>query len=107
MIGKLAVSLLVIILYCLALEGWGVLVCRIGHVRRQPWPVVTTVGLACWIFLGGLLNLFRLAHAGALDAVVISGWGLCALHVWSHRDSLRDDARGLIMALARVDVVAL
>jgi hypothetical protein len=105
--GKLIVSLSLIMLYLTSLYGWGDLVCRLGHVRQQPWAVVATIGLASWIFLGGLLNLFGLAYAGALDAIVVCGWGLCALRAWSERGTLRSHFKGTIADLNRFDSVVL
>ena len=68
-----------------ALFGWGRLVRRFSGWPMGTWPVTATLGLAAWIFFGGILNLLHLAYPWALDLLVISGLGL-ALSEWKAAD---------------------
>ncbi len=70
-----------------AAYGWGAVVCRAARLREVPWAVSAALGVAAWIFLGGILNLTRLAFPWALDAIVIIGWALAA---WTLRGRRRD-----------------
>jgi hypothetical protein len=50
----------VIVMTC-ALYGWGRMTRRLALLPRGTWPVSTALGMATIIFLGGVLNLARLA----------------------------------------------
>lgn len=67
--------ILIGVVFFLALYGWGRLSERLMGVRHL-WPLTICLGMAVWIFLGGLLNLGHLAFSGPLDAIVLSGIGL-------------------------------
>ncbi len=54
-----------------------------------------------------MLNLFGFAYTGALDAIVVCGWGLCALRARSQRHSLPSHFKGTIASPARFDSVVL
>jgi hypothetical protein len=57
-----------------ATYGWGRLTRRLAGLPNGTWPVSSALGLACVIFLGGILNLCRLAFPAALAAIVLTGW---------------------------------
>jgi hypothetical protein len=42
-------------------------------MERGTWPATAAVGMACVVFLGGLLNLARLAYPSALAIVALVG----------------------------------
>jgi hypothetical protein len=56
-----------------SLCGWGRAVTRLVGRNRLPWGLEAAVGVAAWVFLGGLLNLARMARPPAFDAVVAIG----------------------------------
>ena len=66
------------VVYALSLFGWGRL---LGKLLRISWPFSLTIslGLAGWIFLGGILNVLGLAYPLALDAIVVFGLAYSAL----------------------------
>ena len=65
-----------------AFYGWGRLTRRITGLRCGTWPVSTALGLASVLFLGGVLNLFRMAYPAMLAAIVIAGLTLAVLAKW-------------------------
>jgi hypothetical protein len=60
------------LVYFISLFGFGKF---IGNMlkTRWPFPFIIIVGLAGWIFAGGILNLLGLAQTPALDFIVVSG----------------------------------
>jgi hypothetical protein len=68
-----ALSLGVIVVATLMLWGWGRAFQRMFDVQRSNWPVAAAVGMAVVVFLGGMLNLVRLAYPWALAVVVAAG----------------------------------
>jgi hypothetical protein len=62
-----------------AFYGWGRLTRRLTGLSTGTWPVTTALGLASVLFLGGLLNLCRLAYPATLAGVVVAGLMLSAL----------------------------
>jgi hypothetical protein len=56
-----------------SLYGWGRLTRRLAGLPNGTWPVSVVVGLACIIFLGGILNLCRLAFPATLGGIVLIG----------------------------------
>jgi hypothetical protein len=62
-----------------AFYGWGRLTRRLTGLSTGTWPVTTALGLASVLFLGGLLNVCRLAYPGTLAGVVVAGLMLSAL----------------------------
>ena len=66
------------VVYGLALFGWGRL---FGKLLQISWPFSLTMalGMAGWIFLGGILNLLGLAYPLALDSIVVLGLAYSAL----------------------------
>jgi hypothetical protein len=69
-----------IIVACCALYGWGSFVRRVTALPAGTWPVTITLGLASWIFLGGVLNLFRIANIVVLNTTILLGLGFAIQH---------------------------
>lgn len=76
-----------LVLASAALYGWGRLARRLAVLPDGAWPLSIALGLALCIFLGGLLNLGRLAYPWALDGLAFIGLGL-TLYEW-RRTGLR------------------
>lgn len=90
-------------LYTLAAWGWGSLVARACALRELRWPLAVAVGVAAWIFLGGVLNLLRLAFPWALDAIVLAGWALALVALRTRRRAWAAQParqRGALVAVA-------
>jgi hypothetical protein len=69
----LALSLGAIVVAALMLWGWGLAFQRMFNVERTSWPATAAVGMAVVVFVGGLLNLARLACPWALAVVASAG----------------------------------
>ena len=69
---RVAIIALVSLAYFISLFGWGRLIERF---LRTQWPIPLTacLGLAGWIFLGGILNLVGIARAWTLDILALIG----------------------------------
>ena len=67
------------VIYFLSLYGWGRLLERFFRIGR-PFPLTICIGMAGWIFLGGVLNLVGAARPLALNSIVLAGLGLSALN---------------------------
>lgn len=80
----LLVSAAVLLTAAAALWGWGRVVLRTASVPHDG-ALTVAVGLAVVLFLGGLVNLARLAHAPVLWTVVALGLGLAAREARSVR----------------------
>lgn len=88
-------SAILIILFTLAAYGWGRTACLIMYPDRTPgWPMIVALGLATWIFLGGVLNAATLAFPTALD--VLLGLGASLSLLWFYFACLK---RGCIKNL--------
>ncbi len=64
---------------CFSLYGWGILCQRMAKYPVRNWVVTIIIGLGVVIFLGGVLNLLRLAYGWAFDillviGIVLAGW---------------------------------
>src|SRR5215469_17226568 len=68
--------------------GWGLFARRIMALPCGTWPTTAALGFASVIFVGGVLNLFRLAHPWAFAAIIIVGLALMAHQTWQSRASL-------------------
>jgi hypothetical protein len=66
------------VVYFLALFGWGRLLEKFFHIF-WPFPFTIALGMAGWIFLGGILNLLGLAYPLALDSIILFGLAYSAL----------------------------
>src|SRR5271166_2494919 len=71
-----AAALGVMTVATLMLWGWGSAFQRVFRLERGPWPATAAVGMAAVVFLGGILNLARLAGPWALTLVVVAGISL-------------------------------
>jgi hypothetical protein len=69
---------IIVILVCISLYGWGLLFHRLSKCPVQNQIVTIIVGLGVVIFLGGVLNLLRLAYGWAFDTLLITGIALTA-----------------------------
>jgi hypothetical protein len=58
----------VLIVVCVSLFGWGTLANRLTRHPVRNAALIVTVGLGALVFLGGVLNLLRLAYGWALTA---------------------------------------
>lgn len=58
---------------CTALWGWGILCQQLAKYPVRNWAVTIVFGLGAVIFLGGVLNLLRLAYGWAFDGLLIIG----------------------------------
>lgn len=67
------------------LYGWGWLARRLLRLNSAPWPAAAAAGMAALVFLGGVLNLARLAYPWALDLVAGTGAVLGAVAIWKQR----------------------
>ncbi len=64
-----------IVIYLMSAYGWGwLLINRIYPDSRPRLASTAICGIGAWIFIGGLLNVARLANPAALDAIL--GLGL-------------------------------
>lgn len=77
---QITIVSLLAIMYFLSLYGWGRLAERVFRIAR-PWPLAICLGMAAWIFLGGVLNLVGIARPLALNGIVLVGLGLCTLNL--------------------------
>jgi len=57
----------------IALWGWGWAIRRGARVEPLPVPLTCALGLGGVIFLGGILNLARIAYGGVLDGLLAVG----------------------------------
>ena len=55
------------------LGGWGWAFRRALGLERGTWPATVALGMATVVFLGGILNLARLAHPWALTLIAATG----------------------------------
>jgi hypothetical protein len=62
-----------ICLFLFSLYGWGVVARRFLRLPAGPWPLTVSFGLSILIFLGGILNVARLAGPPALVFLFLAG----------------------------------
>jgi hypothetical protein len=60
----------------LVLYGWGWAIRRVVRVKPTNWPATVASGMAAVVFIGGVLNLARLAYPWALACVTVAGVSL-------------------------------
>ena len=63
------------------LGGWGWAFRRALRLEPANWPGTITLGLGAVVFLGGVLNLVRLAHPWALAMIAAVGIFLAMLGI--------------------------
>ncbi|NTW15890.1 MAG: hypothetical protein HGA41_00290 [Syntrophaceae bacterium] len=66
----------VLIVVVTALFGWGSLANRLTRNPVRNRAVIVCTGLAVIVFLGGVLNLLRLAYGWAFDGLILGGIAL-------------------------------
>ena len=66
------------VIYLSALYGIGRIIEKVFRIFF-PYPFTIILGLACLIFLGGILNFAGIAYPLVLDAIILSGLGYFAL----------------------------
>ena len=75
---KVIIIGLLAVIYFTALFGWGRLAEKLFRTSR-PFPLTICLGMAVWIFLGGILNLLGIAYSLMLDGIVLSGLAFSVL----------------------------
>ena len=75
--SKFVLAIFFIVIHLLSLYGYGFFFQKIDRPpRTTSWSTSIILGLGCWIFLGGVLNLLGLAYPWALRTMVAVGLGL-------------------------------
>jgi hypothetical protein len=91
------------------LYGWGWLARRVLRAPTASWPATAASGMAALVFLGGVLNLVRLAVPWALACLGAVGIGFGALGIWKDRPKkpdLSSLAWFILPAIALICVIA-
>ena len=70
---KSAVTFGLIALFAFSFYGWGRGARRLFHMERGGWAATAVLGMAAVVFLGGVLNIARLAYPWALATVAAAG----------------------------------
>jgi len=70
---RVAFALVVFAAAAFMLYGWGWAARRVLRARETNWPATAACGMAALVFLGGVLNLARLANAWALLSLASAG----------------------------------
>ncbi len=94
-------SLGYLIILTLSLYGWGrMLSQRLLQHPSLGWAYHASLGIAIWICIGGILNLFTLAKAPALWVMVAMGW----LFAWRiHHDAIVQTFAGDMLFYRLID----
>ncbi len=100
---KIAAAAFLIAVAAVSLFGWGELANRIAGYRTRNLPLTMAIGLAVFLFLGGVLNLLRIAYGPSLDSVLLGGIVAAAFLGRSRISGLRD--RGAIPSIAAAALV--
>lgn len=67
-------SIIAFALLLFACHGWGYALVRWSTIRDKDYfAFLSVVGIACLVFLGGVLNLVRLAYPVSLSILLLSG----------------------------------
>jgi len=69
----IAASLALIAVATLMFFGWGAAFLKLLRLEPANWPLTVALGMAAVVFLGGILNLTRLAYPVALAIVAVIG----------------------------------
>lgn len=78
-------SILFFTLLLLSCHGWGYALTRWSATRNQyPFAFLSVIGVAVLIFLGGVLNLVRLAYPLALSILLLTGLTFFAIYCAEH-----------------------
>ena len=76
---KLVCAFALFAAFAFVLYGWGWAARRLLRGEVRSWPSTAASGMAAVVFLGGMLNLTRLAYPWAIACVAIAGAGLGVL----------------------------
>src|SRR5579863_2034949 len=76
---RLASAFALFAAFTFVLYGWGWATRRLLRAELRSWPSTAASGMAAVVFLGGRLNLARLAYPWALASVAIAGVALGVL----------------------------
>ncbi|HEY1759735.1 MAG TPA: hypothetical protein VGG72_30470 [Bryobacteraceae bacterium] len=77
---KVVYAFALFVIFAFVLYGWGLALRRFLKAQIRSWPSTAASGMAALVFLGGVLNLARLAYPWALALVAIAG---AALGIWA------------------------
>lgn len=69
----IAAALLLIAAAAFMFFGWGSAFSHLFGLEQKPWPLTVALGMAAVVFIGGILNLARLAYPTALVIVALAG----------------------------------
>jgi hypothetical protein len=95
---QLVVLIAAMALFAVALYGFGWAARRCFSMPAGLWPVTLVLGLAAMVFVGGILNLLRLAYMPALLCVVAIGLAFAAI-AWRGRwTAFRNELRATFAA---------
>ena len=85
---RVALALAVLALAAFVLYGWGWAARRVLRAAEAGWAATAATGMAALVFVGGALNLARLAHPWALATVAAAGvvFGVMGRRKWELRD---------------------
>jgi hypothetical protein len=97
---KVAFALGVFAAAAFMLYGWGCAARRVLRAGSTSWPATVASGMAAVVFVGGVLNLARLAYPWALGCIAAAGIVLGAVAVWKDRPQ-----KPVLSVLSRVLVV--
>jgi hypothetical protein len=100
----LAASLAIMALATLMLLGWGWAFRRVVGLEQGTWPATAALGMGVVVFLGGILNLVRLAHPWALALIAAAGILLSLVSLAAVRD-VRFERPPLLISLLIAAIV--
>ncbi len=107
---RLASAFALFAIFAFVLYGWGWaarrFLCKESGAAPRSWPATAASGMAAVVFLGGILNLARLAYPWALACVAITGVAL-GIRAVAAGDRPRSSLAELIPALAVLSFVVL
>jgi hypothetical protein len=69
----IAAALLLIAAAAFMFFGYGSALSRLFRLEPKPWPTTVALGMAAVVFIGGILNLARLAYPIALIVIAVAG----------------------------------
>src|SRR5580698_873971 len=69
----IATSLVLLAVATLMFFGWGSAFLNLFRLKPTAWPATVALGMAAVVFVGGVLNLARIAYPAALATITIVG----------------------------------
>lgn len=100
---RVALALVVVAGAAFMLYGWGWAARRLFRASEASWPVTIASGMAALVFLGGVLNLARLARPWALGCIAIAGLAIGISRI--RRPEMSVLSRVLIPAMVLIFVI--